>query len=197
MPLVSASRATTAAPPRPSLASCLCQARQYRRGARLFARPCPPACLRVLHTCSDHGEAIEVLALPVAGVEAFLADDTMGKSAGARMRPDAGCIHVQGAQACNRLRQLFNHSIAAALCGLKQPCARSWRVVAGAQPPSKSATSGGRCCPLLRLLHKPCSPPCRVQLRAPAGLLFSLMWLLERLEAHSGQLFPAAAQTTA
>lgn len=59
---------------------------------------------------ADHGEAIEVLALPLAGIQAFLADDGMGKS---------------------------------------------------------------------------------------AGLLFSLMWLLDRLEAHGGRLFPAAAEAAA
>ncbi|EFN53752.1 hypothetical protein CHLNCDRAFT_58436 [Chlorella variabilis] len=54
----------------------------------------------------DHGEAIEVLALPVASIEGFLVDEELGKS---------------------------------------------------------------------------------------AGLLFSLMWLQERLKAHSGQLFPTGA----
>ena len=54
-------------------------------------------------SCRDHGEAIEVLALPVAIIAGFLRDESLGKS---------------------------------------------------------------------------------------AGLLFSLMWLQERLEAHGGQLFP-------
>ena len=41
----------------------------------------PPPFLPAL-PCSDHGEAIEVLALPLAGIDAFVTDERLGKSAG-------------------------------------------------------------------------------------------------------------------
>ena len=42
--------------------------------------PLPPTPLA--RCCRDHGEAIEVLALPVASIASFLRDESLGKSAG-------------------------------------------------------------------------------------------------------------------
>lgn len=47
-------------------------------GVPLLCPDCPPPA----EDCRDHGEAIEVLALPLAQLDAFLFDESLGKSAG-------------------------------------------------------------------------------------------------------------------